>query len=169
MTTVSDATPVLVDRSGYSYPLTDRRWRGDDGTPLAVSPLPGLGPDGIIAGERSLWRYQAALPVDHQRDATLPEADPVDGALTSRILEAVADVQVPPQPQPLVDPSTVDPEAVVGRYVQDTAEYRFHQQDGQLLIGSCHHPNHPPERTPPYGEPPRGRMVASDEHRAVMS
>lgn len=69
----TDATPVLLDRTARSYPLDDRRWRGDDGSPLAVSPLPGLSPDRIVDSERSLWRYEAALPVDPVHRVSLGE------------------------------------------------------------------------------------------------
>ena len=34
-------SPFLYDRSGAQYLLTDRRWRGDDGSPLELSALPG--------------------------------------------------------------------------------------------------------------------------------
>ncbi|MEW2124178.1 pyridoxal-phosphate dependent enzyme [Streptomyces sp. NPDC007259] len=53
----------LYDRSGQRYSLDDPRWRGEDGSPLAVSALPGLRPGQIDTSERSLWRYHAALPV----------------------------------------------------------------------------------------------------------
>ena len=52
----------LVDRSGTRYPLTDPRWRGADGGPLALTPLPGITADQVDRNERSLWRYAAALP-----------------------------------------------------------------------------------------------------------
>ncbi len=55
---------VMVERSGARHPLDDSRWRGLDGSPLALSPVPGLAPDGINTAERSLWRYSRALPVD---------------------------------------------------------------------------------------------------------
>ncbi|SDB80464.1 threonine synthase [Raineyella antarctica] len=70
---VPAAEPYLYDRSGTRYPLTDRRWRGDDLTPLAIGPLPGLGPDRIDTAEHSLWRYQAALPVDPAYRVSLGE------------------------------------------------------------------------------------------------
>lgn len=69
----TDAAPVLLDRSGRRYPLSDRRWRGDDGGPLALSPLPGLTPEQIVQSERSLWRYQAGLPVDPAHRVSLGE------------------------------------------------------------------------------------------------
>ena len=68
-----DAAPVLLDRSGRSYPLTDRRWRGEDGGPLALSPLRGLTREQIDVGERSLWRYADVLPVDPLHRVSLGE------------------------------------------------------------------------------------------------
>ncbi|MGW5675335.1 threonine synthase [Streptomyces sp. NPDC003860] len=51
------------ERSGRSYPLADpHRWRGDDGAPLSVAPLPGITRDDVDTARRSLWRYRAALP-----------------------------------------------------------------------------------------------------------
>ncbi len=49
-------------RSGRRYPLDPLRWRGDDGTPLLVSPAHAPEPAGIVTADRSLWRYRAALP-----------------------------------------------------------------------------------------------------------
>ncbi|MEV6756733.1 pyridoxal-phosphate dependent enzyme [Streptomyces sp. NPDC051214] len=65
--------PDLYDRSGKRYSLDDLRWRGVDGSPLAVSALPGLRPDQIDTAERSLWRYGAALPVPAARRVSLGE------------------------------------------------------------------------------------------------
>jgi threonine synthase len=48
-------------RSGALYPLEIPRWRSDDGGPLLLTPGPGLSRDDIVRGERSLWRYRAAL------------------------------------------------------------------------------------------------------------
>lgn len=70
----SGHAPHLVDeRSGRTYALDARRWRGDDGAPLSVSPLPGLTPADIDSGTRSLWRYRAALPSAVGRPVTLGE------------------------------------------------------------------------------------------------
>ncbi|WP_328455691.1 threonine synthase [Amycolatopsis sp. NBC_00438] len=52
------------ERSGARYPADPLRWRGDDGAPLTVAPLPGLAPGDVDTGVRSLWRYRAALPGD---------------------------------------------------------------------------------------------------------
>lgn len=65
--------PHLHDRSGKRYPLDSPRWRGEDGSPLAVSPLPGLRPEQIDTAERSLWRYHAALPVPLSHRVSLGE------------------------------------------------------------------------------------------------
>ena len=48
-------TTLLIDES---------RWRGDDGSPLRMSELPGLPPEEIDRDERSIWRYRGVLPVD---------------------------------------------------------------------------------------------------------
>lgn len=63
----------LDERSGRRYRIDDRRWRGDDGAPLSVSPLPGITRQDVDSRDRSLWRYRAALPVDIPRPVTLGE------------------------------------------------------------------------------------------------
>jgi threonine synthase len=75
MDDVAEATdpPFLLDRSGGRYPLSDRRWRGDDGSPLALSAVPGLSPGQVDTAERSLWRYRAAIPVDPRHRVSLGE------------------------------------------------------------------------------------------------
>lgn len=60
-------------RSGARYPMDGGRWRGDDGAPLTVSPLPGISRDDVDAGVRSLWRYRAALPGPLDRPVSLGE------------------------------------------------------------------------------------------------
>ena len=52
----------LDPRSGRTWPLDPPRWCGDGGEPLLLTDLPGLTPDDIDRGVRSLWRYRAALP-----------------------------------------------------------------------------------------------------------
>lgn len=71
MTWTCDA--VLIDRAGRNYPLDDARWRGDDGSPLHVSPLPGLDPSQIEREDRSIWRYRAAIPVDPAHRVSMGE------------------------------------------------------------------------------------------------
>ena len=62
---MADSTqPYLYDRSGTRYPIGEARWRGDDGTPLMVSPLGGIRRESIDRSDRSQWRYRAALPID---------------------------------------------------------------------------------------------------------
>ena len=53
----------LIGRDGARYPLDEPRWRGDDGSPLLVEPLPGITRDGHRPSVRSQWRYAAALPL----------------------------------------------------------------------------------------------------------
>ena len=56
--------PSYVDpRNGRRYPLEVPRWCSDERTPLLVTPGAGLSRDDIDGRTRSLWRYQAALPV----------------------------------------------------------------------------------------------------------
>jgi threonine synthase len=56
-------TPAYVEPlSGRLYPLEAPRWRSDDGLPLMITPLAGIGRGDIVAERRSLWRYAAALP-----------------------------------------------------------------------------------------------------------
>jgi threonine synthase len=66
--------PAYVDPiSGEKYPISEPRWRSDTGAPLMITALPGLGRDMIDIGERSLWRYAAALPVDVPDPITMGE------------------------------------------------------------------------------------------------
>lgn len=55
-------TVTLIGRDGRSYPIDEPRWRGDDGSPLLVSPLPGVTRADVDTSVRSQWRYAAALP-----------------------------------------------------------------------------------------------------------
>ena len=65
----------LVDRSGRRYPADQPRWRGDDGSPLVLEPLPGIGRAQIDTAVNSQWRYRAALPspLAHIEPVTLGE------------------------------------------------------------------------------------------------
>jgi threonine synthase len=66
--------PAYVDPiSGRRYPISEPRWRSDTGAPLMITALPGLGRNLIYTGERSLWRYAAALPVDVPDPITMGE------------------------------------------------------------------------------------------------
>jgi threonine synthase len=53
----------LVGRDGRRYAIDQPRWRGDDGSPLMVSPQPGITRAQIDSKVRSQWRYAAALPL----------------------------------------------------------------------------------------------------------
>ena len=60
-------------RNGQLYPLDVPRWCSDERTPLLVTPGAGISRDEIDGRTRSLWRYQAALPVRIARPITLGE------------------------------------------------------------------------------------------------
>ena len=66
-------TDYVDPRTGRRFPLDAPRWCGDHHAPLMLSPLPGIGRDGIDAGERSLWRYRAALPFAVERPISMGE------------------------------------------------------------------------------------------------
>ena len=56
--------PAYLDpRSGRTYSLSEPRWRSEEGRPLMITPLPGIGRGDIHSGTRSLWRYAASLPI----------------------------------------------------------------------------------------------------------
>jgi threonine synthase len=66
--------PAYVDPvSGEKYPISEPRWRSDTGAPLMITALAGIGRNMIDAGNRSLWRYAAALPLDVSDPITLGE------------------------------------------------------------------------------------------------
>jgi threonine synthase len=67
------APAYFEPRSGRRYPLAEPRWRSDDGLPLMIEPLPGIGRGDIDAGRRSLWRYAAALPFPVVEPVTMGE------------------------------------------------------------------------------------------------
>ncbi|MBO8184983.1 threonine synthase [Streptomyces spirodelae] len=59
-------------RSARRYPLDPLRWRGDDGSPLLVTPTQPAqvpAPADIETADRSLWRYRAALPLPPEAPA----------------------------------------------------------------------------------------------------
>lgn len=66
-------THLVDERSGRTYPFDALRWRADDGTPLQVGGVTGIGRDDIDTGERSLWRYRAALPFGIETPVSLGE------------------------------------------------------------------------------------------------
>ena len=63
----------IEPRSGDRYPLDVPRWCADGQKPLLISPQGGIGRDEIDRGIRSLWRYQAALPVEIAKPISLGE------------------------------------------------------------------------------------------------
>ena len=68
------STPAYIDpQTGRTYPIAEPRWRSDDGNPLLITPLPGIGRDEIDSGKRSLWRYAASFPVPVESPITMGE------------------------------------------------------------------------------------------------
>src|SRR5262249_15621548 len=63
-----------VDTStGRTYPLTEARWRADNGHYLNLAPGPGLRRRDIETSRRSIWRYARALLVGDEHAVTLGE------------------------------------------------------------------------------------------------
>ena len=60
-------------QTGQTYPIDQPRWCSDAQAPLMISDLPGLGRDEIERGTRSIWRYQAALPLPIAKPITMGE------------------------------------------------------------------------------------------------
>jgi threonine synthase len=69
----SDNFFYFEPRSGDRYPLDIPRWCADGPKPLLISPQPGIGRDEIDRGTRSLWRYQASLPVEISKPISIGE------------------------------------------------------------------------------------------------
>jgi threonine synthase len=59
--------------NGRTYPLDVPRWCSDERTPLLITPGAGISRDEIDGRIRSLWRYQASLPVDIAKPISLGE------------------------------------------------------------------------------------------------
>jgi threonine synthase len=66
--------PAYLDpRSGRTWPLSQPLWCGPEGQPLLLTDLPGLTREQIVAEDRSIWRYRAALPFVPKAPITLGE------------------------------------------------------------------------------------------------
>lgn len=59
--------------TGAMYPLDSALWRSPTGAPMMITPLDGLRRDQIVAADRSMWRYRAALPIDLEPPVSLGE------------------------------------------------------------------------------------------------
>lgn len=71
--TTSEQALYIDPHTDKTYPLTDKRWRSDDGNPMMITPLPGISRDEIDRNERSIWRYQAALPTTINNPVSMGE------------------------------------------------------------------------------------------------
>ena len=68
------ASVHYVDPStGQTYPLSEPRWRGDNGHYLNLAPGPGLKPRDIETTRHSVWRYARALLVGVEHAVSLGE------------------------------------------------------------------------------------------------
>jgi threonine synthase len=74
------SSPSALPLPAYIDPVTDRhyplevaRWRSDDGHPLMITALPGIGRADIATRTRSLWRYAAAFPCAVSSPVTMGE------------------------------------------------------------------------------------------------
>ena len=63
----------IEPRSGDRFPLDFPRWCAHGLKPLLISPQRGIGHDEIDRGNRSLWRYQASLPIEISKPISLGE------------------------------------------------------------------------------------------------
>jgi threonine synthase len=63
----------LNPRTGETFSIDQPRWQAPDGSPLLLTPLPGLTRADIVAADKSLWRYRAALPVPVAAPITMGE------------------------------------------------------------------------------------------------
>ena len=66
-------TSYIDPATGASYPLDVPRWCSDQRGPLMMSEQKGIGRDEVDRKTRSLWRYQAALPVGIERPISMGE------------------------------------------------------------------------------------------------
>ncbi len=66
--------PKFVDpTTGVTYDLHCGLWRSPSGAPFMLTRLEGLTRDQIVATDRSMWRYKAALPIDVEPPVSLGE------------------------------------------------------------------------------------------------
>lgn len=69
MTIATFIDPVTQD----TYPLDSLIWRSPSGGPLMITALPGIRRGEIDQGERSLWRYRAAFPMEIKKPISMGE------------------------------------------------------------------------------------------------
>lgn len=60
-----------IDKS--TYPLLEKIWRAPSGHPLMLTPLKGITRDQIDLGNRSVWRYHKAFPLQIEHPISLGE------------------------------------------------------------------------------------------------
>ncbi|MGH7315503.1 MAG: threonine synthase [Candidatus Rokuibacteriota bacterium] len=67
------AVHYIDPSTGQTYPLTETRWRADNGHYLNLAPGPGLRRSDIDTARRSVWRYARALMVGVEHAVSLGE------------------------------------------------------------------------------------------------
>jgi threonine synthase len=69
----SEELPHLVDDSGKHYDVMAPCWSGDGGSPVMLTPLPGIQKQDIDTKQRGLWRYRRSFALDYPRPISLGE------------------------------------------------------------------------------------------------
>jgi threonine synthase len=67
------APAYVAPVTGHLYPIGEPRWSSEDGRPLMITPLAGIGRGDIQTERRSLWRYAASFPVEVAEPVTMGE------------------------------------------------------------------------------------------------
>ena len=63
----------LIDEYGNRYDAAIPRWCGDNGSPIMLSPLPGIRRRDVDPHERSIWRYRRSFALEYPRPVSLGE------------------------------------------------------------------------------------------------
>jgi hypothetical protein len=85
---ISSSSPpgYIAPASRQLYPLGEPRWKSEDGRPLMITKLAGIGRDEIQTGRRSLWRYAKSFPLDVTEPVTMGECRYVRTCETSSLI-----------------------------------------------------------------------------------
>ena len=66
--------PQYIDPvSNETFPIDNSTWRAPSGRPLMMTPLPGITRNQIDRGNRSIWRYGAAMPMPVENPISMGE------------------------------------------------------------------------------------------------
>jgi len=64
---------ALIDDNGKRYDANIPRWRGNDGSPVMLSPLSGIRKQAIDTSARGVWRYRCSFALDYPHPISLGE------------------------------------------------------------------------------------------------